>query len=587
MEIPSAGTGISDFQHLRSERLESWKEIASFFRREVRTVQLWEKHEGLPVRRQQHRKLGSVYAYRAELERWWIARSAIGAGRNQAVVRPNGGNGSEGQSGPGSAPAAPQQVCAWQPPKPSHPSAHLVVLPFITLHATFDRTPFRHTVETFCAALNKDLVVELGRQRLTPTVLPAKAVPSGEPTLTLMKRVAHEFSAELVLTGAVCAVDAQVRVSAQLIRAADLRCLWSERFDAASGELLEAQIQIAGRIARALADKELLAGAPPKASATERQGLAHHAYLIGVHYWNQRSTSALQKSLGYFRDAVELEPRYADAYAGLANAYVSLSYNHMMPAREAATLATQAAQNAFRLDRNSVQARNAIINVLTNCSWHWGAAERECRDALDSGILDSRTIQLYSCLLNSQGRHEEAITLALRAHRLDPLSAASHTQVALAYFYGGDYDNAVPYVSRALEVAPHFTMGHAMLGRIQAQRGKWDESLNAFQRTQEMSNNASFSKALVAYAHAGRGDISTSTRILDLLNQEKADSNFPAYDVSAAQAALNRESEALENIYRAYEGRDMKTIFVNHDPRFARLRNSPGFHPIASAMTCN
>ena len=571
MQNPLVDAGSSDSLQWSTERLDSWKDIASVFRREVRTVQLWEKNEGLPVRRQHHKKLGSVYAYRAELERWWIARSTMNSGYNKFLA---------GQ------PPVASKVTARQPESLSTEIPHLLALPFEVIHSAADRGAMRQTIDHFATGLRDDLIVELSRLKLYPTSLPAKSMPSGASTLTFMKRLASEFMADVLLSGTVRSAGTQIRVSVQLIRAGDLRCLWSDRFDVGAADLLDMQVNLACRIGQMVAEHAVQSAPQIKRDPSTSHSLAYHACAMGLHFWKQRSGTALQKALGYFRDAVELDSRCAEAYAGLADIYVSLSYNHLMPAREGAMRANEAVQMAFKLDRNSIAVRNAMINVLTNCTWDWGAAERECRELMDTGLMDCRTIHLCSILMSSQGRHDEAVGLALHAHRLDPLSTASNAQASLAYFYSGDHDLAYSFIQRSLELAPDFIMGRAMLGRIEAERGHWDEALSVFNHTSAISNHSPFSKALVAYAHAGSGDATAASAILNDLNQKKDDACFPAYDVSAVESILNRQDDALQNIGRAYNIRDMKTIFVKHDPRFASLRSSPGFHRIASTMFC-
>lgn len=229
------------------ERLDTWKEIASFFRREVRTVQLWEKHEDLPVHRQQHRKLGSIYAFRSELQAWWVARSAMSDARGSVdPILPEG--------------SMPVGSC--------EPRFHM------------------NAIEI-----------------------------AGPPDLAVP-------------------------------------CRPDEPLD--------------------------------ETHVDERERLARYACSMGTHYWKDRSRRAIQKAFRYFRDAVELNPTCAEAYAGLANVYISLSYNYMMPARDAGAKAHNAVQKALELDRTSTVVRNAAVNLLMNCVWDWAAAERECRDMFDA-----------------------------------------------------------------------------------------------------------------------------------------------------------------------------------------------------------
>jgi TolB-like protein len=549
------------------ERLDSWKEVASFFRREVRTVQLWEKSEGLPVRRQHHKKLGSVYAYRQELEEWWAARSAVQPGSSNAARLP-----------------ISERVAS--PPLIEAPDClRILTAHFDAVHSPLDRGPLRQIMEKFADGLRHDLVLELVRLHFHPVVLPISAcVIPGLSTLDSMKSAATKCGTNLLLAGSIRYSGNQVRVSVQMIRPSDSLCLWSDRFDTGLHNILSAQAELAQRIARALPSPQTRATPQRQQTIATNQSLAFHACTMGFHYWERRGRNALVKAVTYFQDAIELEPRCAEAYAGLADTYVSLSYNHLMPARKAAECAREAVDAALKLDGKSIKVRNALINLLIHCDWDLPAAETECRAMLDSGRTDGRTIQLYSSLMNLRGRHHDAINLALHAYRLTPDSDLINGQVSLAYFYAGDYGSALSFIRRTIDLQPQYLMGYALLGRTEAELGNWDEAIAAFKRGLELSHGCSFIKALLAYGYAGSGDATRAIALLRELEEEIQDDCFPAYDVSAVHAILNQEKEALQKIHKAYGTRDMKTIFVQHDPRFARLRSTPGFQQIASAI---
>ena len=402
------------------ERLDAWKEIASFFRREVRTVQLWEKSEGLPVRRHHHKSLGSVYAYRHELENWRLMRSKTGESAESIVQ------------------AFPQH-----------------------------RDPLADSRE---------------RLRL------------------------------------------------------------------------------------------------------EEQGPAYHARMIGFHYWKQRTRSDLMKAVGFYQEALLLDPKCADAYAGLADTYVSLSYNHHMPPREAMEAAKRAIDLALALAPGSLNVRNAEINFRANCAWEWAAAERLCQANLASGRVNSRTFQLYASLMINLGRHDEAVRLSLNAYHLDPLSDSVNSQVSFSYFYAGDYDNALSFINRAIELQPRFSTSYALLGRAQAQRGNWSQAVQAFERGLELSTHSAALRALAAYGYAGLGELDRANEILQEIEGDASNECFPAYDVSAVHAKLNHKGKALENIFRAYEMHDMKVTYLQYDPRFSSLRSLPQIKKITASM---
>jgi serine/threonine-protein kinase len=542
--------------------------VASFFRREVRTVQLWEKREGLPVRRQHHRKLGSIYAYKQELEAWWLARSAVPTCPSNCST----------------APASSQPELVHQIQNVPE-QCRILTIPFEPIHSPHERGTSRDIVERFADGLKNDLIIELMRIQLKPIVLPDSIPQHAQNSKTeLMKRMAREVGARLLLTGSIRYAGNHVRVSAQLIRASDLLCMWSDRFDSNLDNLLTTQSELAQRMVRALPDLQRTQERCREQSLEANQNVAHHACAMGFHYWQMRGRSALSKALTYFQDAIELEPRCADAFAGLADTYVSLSYNHLIPAIKAAERAREAVEKALKLDCNSVKVRNSLINLLIHCTWDLWSAERECRDLLEHDKHDARTLQLYSSLMNLCGRHRDAIDLALQAYRLEPLSDLVNGQLSLAYFYAGDYGRALCYIRRTIDLQPEYLMAYALLGRTESELGNWSAAIKAFQHGLEISQHCPFIKALLAYAYAGSGDATTARTILRALEEQSHDECFPAYDVSAVHAILNQDNEALREIHKAYGTRDMKTIFIQHDPRFARLRGSAGFQQIASAL---
>ena len=571
--------GSSHTTQWASERLDSWKEVASFFRREVRTVQLWEKSEGLPVRRQYHKKLGSVYAYRHELEAWWIRRSADQAGYSRTAD-------TKEESELSRTPKDTQQTSL--PKAPSEVElSRILAFPFAVIHSPLDRGPMRQIVDRFAEGLREDLVLELMQLKFHPIILPLKSLPDpGSSTLSLMKNIAREFQSEILLSGSIRYSGSQLRVAVQISRASDSLCLWSDRFDTQLDNTLNAQAELARQIGLALPEQLIRTHCFPRERAgAAPDGLAHHACSMGFHHWQRRSHSGLMKALSYFQDAIELDPQCADAYAGLADTYVSLSYNHLMPARYAAAHATNAVNAALKLDGNSIKVRNALINLLINCTWDLPTAEQKCREASESEAMDGRTIQLYSSLMSCQGRHEDAITLALHSYRREPQSDLINGQVALAYFYAGDYSNTISFIRRTIELQPQFLMGYALLGRTEVELGNWSQAIAAFTQGLETSHRAPFLQALLAYVYARSGDESKARHLLGTLEEDCQDECFPAYDVSAVHAILNQEKQALHNIYRAYGTRDMKTIFVQRDPRFAKLRGSTGFQHVASTLS--
>jgi TolB-like protein len=559
------------------ERLDSWKEIASFFRRQVRTVQIWEKSEGLPVRRQHHKKLGSVYAYRNELEAWWIARSRMyGEDRAQDTAL----DAAKNSKNPGTTMASPGQIGGLR----------ILSLPLEIIGSAVDGPDDEQVVEQFVHGLKSDLVLELTRSQFHPVVLPLNAIPSqATSALGWANEIASELEVDVVLSGTVRRSDDRLRISMQMVRASDLQCLWSDRFDAQLDHRFETQAELARRISQALPDCQSQCMSLKTRRATANVGLAYHACSMGFHSWLQRGVEALGKAVNYFNDAIELDPECAEAYAGLADTYISLSYNHMISPRKAAAGAWEAVQTALKLNRHSIKVINAHINVLIHCSWNLPDAERLCLKMIESGKMDARTIQLYSSLMSLRSRHQDAIKLALHACQLSPESSTANLegQVSLAYFYSGDYERAVSMARRLVQQRPQHMMGYVLLGRIEAQLKNWDDAIAAFTKCTSLSQGSMLNQALLAYAYAGCGETARAQNVLRELGESRDDDRFAAYEVSAAYATLGMERESLEYIRKALDNWELMTLFLGHDPRFSRLRNSSGFQHIASTIHPN
>jgi tetratricopeptide (TPR) repeat protein len=183
-------------------------------------------------------------------------------------------------------------------------------------------------------------------------------------------------------------------------------------------------------------------------------------------------------------------------------------------------------------------------------------------------------------------RHEESIRWALHANGLadERYQPSLAGQVALSYFYSGDYGNAVSTISKAIESNPQYVMGHVLLGRVEEQRGNWDRAISAFTKAIKASSGALFGKALLAAAHASSGDKTQAQAILTKLEVKRSAETFPAHDVAVAYAALDREAESLVYIRGALKNRDIMSIYIEQEPRFSQLRKSLEFQRVSSLL---
>ena len=414
----------------QSARLDSWKEIAVFFNREVRTVQLWEKNEALPVRRHKHKKLGTVYAYRYELQAWWNVRCG------QPTAQPL-----SAQHETMAAPNIPSLVQPW-------------------LSSEFNKNNFGH----------------------------------------------------------------------------------------------------------------------PESSAM-------YACMMGRYFWKQRSQASLYKALNYFKNALQQDHECYEAYAGMADCYVSLAFHQLMPTKSAMAQANAAALSALRINRKSTLSHSAYANVLLSFCWDWSNAEKACNKSTEYDSSNTQGMVVYSMLLSMLGRDSEAIQYALCANRIDPLSPTLNNALAAAYYFAGDYQQTIEVSQRTIELQPDLIRGHTRLGLAHAELGNWDAAMTTFSCATSLRSHDPHALALVAFAHAKLGQVSQARNLLKKINTSGLNSFAPMVDLAAVYAALHEKDSALDCLNKAFANRDMRAILLRRDPRFKGLHNDHQFKQIIDSIS--
>jgi TolB-like protein len=331
MSKPSQPAGSN-----HADRLDSWKEIASFLRRDVRTVQRWEKREGLPVHRHQHDKLGSVYAYRPELSAWFD-------GRLQASVPPAG--------------------------KTDEPKVKLAVLPF--------RNPGGDQDDRyFSDGLTEEMTTQLARLQPSRLAVIARATAmqydSSEKSLEQLK---NHLKVDFVLDGTVRRAGNRVRITAQLVDLEDHTHLWAETYERDLSDILTVQAEIAQAFAAeinlAVSRTEQSRLADLREGARRVNPAAYESYLRARHHLQGLTPASIKNSIAHFEQAIQHDPKYAPAYAGLAYAHglLAIAPFDLVAPREAMPQAEAAARQALVLDSTLPEAHSALALVLHH--YHW------------------------------------------------------------------------------------------------------------------------------------------------------------------------------------------------------------------------
>ncbi len=533
----------------KENRLDSWKEIAKYVNRQVRTAQLWEKSEGLPVHRHLHSRMGTIYAYKSEIDVWWAGRSCHSQGSQLDKKGDHGG--SQGAR-----------------------KIMLAVLPFTNMSGEPEQ-------EYFNDGLTEETITELGR--LNPQQLGVIGRTSAMHYKDAVRRiddVGRELGVDYILEGSVRRSAGRLRISVQLNQVKDQTALWSETYDRDLEDIFSVQTDVAKRITHCL-KLELLPGSefgPPK---IPRKNLAaHEAYLKGRYFWNRRTEEGVRKAIVHFNRAVEEDPGCALAYSGLADCYCGLSFYEALAPKDGIPKARAAVLKALELDGNLGEAHASLGEIHLHSDWQWANAEKEYRRAIELSPNYALGYKWYANFLGLMGRQKEARVMINEAETLDPLSLIVNVWSGVIYHYDRQYQNAAQEYARALELDPNFVLAHAYLGLACEELGLIDEAIEEFQKAIALSKGNTCVHAMLAHAYAISGKRAAALKVLDNL-QSRAQGNYlPSYDIAIAYAALPDRARAMQWLYRAYEERNLRIVGLRCEPRVDCIRSEQGFQEL-------
>jgi tetratricopeptide (TPR) repeat protein/TolB-like protein len=533
-----------------ADRLDSWKEIAVYLRREVRTVQLWEKHEGLPVHRHFHKKLGSVFALRSEIEEW-----------KHRVSREDNGH-AEGSATSGPAKGTGQRI-----------KVHVLPLKNINVSDELRRLCDAIVAKTIFALeqLNPEQlnVVHTNFSTLQQGRFPATKVDDGPIDHILQWNIQDDAGG--------------LRINVALLHAgADVA--WSHTYSCSPHNFAGLPAYVAEQIVQCLWLKIVcsqpsgpLAGRPEKSSSRE-------AYLKGRYFWKQRNEACLRKALHCFRSAIHHDPEFALPYSGLADSLTLLSFYEIVSPSKVMPSARRAALKAIELDPSSAEAHASLADVFLHFDRDWQAADREYRRSIQCNPDYALGYHWYANLLAAKGQHEAARMAIMHALEIDPVSIITLVWAGVTSHLAHQFDEAIRHYQSALELDPHFVWAHMYMAQALEQKGNFTEALKEFETTNRLAGGNNCVQAMKAHTHAVAGDKSSARDILAELTDASHDHCMPSYDIAATYAALGESRKMVAWLNRACDERNMKLFTLTQDPRFDSFRGRPEFKEIIGQM---
>lgn len=430
----------------------------------------------------------------------------------------------------------------------------------------------------FSDGLTEELIADLGQ--LNPTALGVIARTSAmhyKGTRQTIATIGSDLRVDYVLEGSVRREANRLRITVQLIRVSDQTHVWAHSYDRDASSALTLETELAEAIA-----KEVRVNVPDPDAIRTRTAKRHPSnaeaqrlYLQGRFYWNKRYNEALKLSRSCFQKAIQIDPDYALAYSGLADADFVLAASGTMSVAEVMPEARAAALKATQLDPELGEAHISLAQILSNYDWNWRDAEREYKRGIELNANYSTGHLWYGTFLMNMGRSAEAISELRQAQEVDPLSSIAGTFLARAYYYDREYNQAIAQYRAVLQTDPGFPIASSFLVHTYEQTGQFDQAIAECRRAiplagGEINAAAQFTDAL-ARAFKSRGPSGYWQARLESAG------NASSIDRAALQARLGHTDQAIEELDKAYAVHDLWLVPLKVDPQWDMIRTDPRF----------
>ncbi len=432
--------------------------------------------------------------------------------------------------------------------------------------------------EYFADGMTEALISELARLKALRVISRTSAMryKGAHKAQKGLPEIARELNVDAILEGSALLVGKRVRVTVQLVSARSDETLWANRYDGDLEDVLDMQSRVAENVA-----KEIQVHVTPREATrlARRQAVnpeAHVEYLKGRHTAAATSPQAIELSLRHYQRALEIDPTFAPAWAGIAQCQAIRAERGMAPPAEATAHARSAAMKALELDDSLAEA-HAALGVVGELERDLPTAIRHLKHAIDlnPGLTGGYTTlgSLYYC----SERHREAQEAMLKALSLDPLSMIIHTCVGDAYYYAREYERSLVYYRKAVEIDPRFDGAHTDLARSLEALGRFDESRGQYEEGRRLSGGVAGPSFGLAHLEASMGNEAEARRILKELTEARSRRVVSAWGIAGLHARLGDVDEAFHWLDVAVEEGATGLIFLRVHPRLDAIRKDPRY----------
>jgi TolB-like protein len=452
----------------------------------------------------------------------------------------------------------------------------LVVLPLENLSRDPDQ-------EYFADGLTEELITKLAKISAL-RVLSRTTAMHYKSTRRPLPEIARELQVDAVMEGTVLRAGERVRISAQLIHAPTDTHLWGESYERDLRDVMALQSEVAQAIAQQVEAKVTPHEHAQLASTRKIDPQVYEDYLRGRHFWNKRTLDGMSKGVEYFQRAIDRDPQYAAAYAGLADSAARIGFWGYVSPENGCARAIAAARKALEIDDSLADAHAALAFALLNYDYSFSSVEEECRRAVELDPRSSIAAQAYSCFLLAVARLDEAVFQALRATELDPLSLALQWYAGIVLYQARQYDRAIEQSRRCLELDPTFPPARSTISLAQATTRQDDYGIPDMEEVVQATGANQYFLGVLGYCYGCAGRRADALRVLDKIWQASPQRWVSAFWPAVIHGSLGQNDEAFHLLEAAYQERAPWMAYVKVVPFLDELRSDPRLDALLRRM---
>ena len=452
----------------------------------------------------------------------------------------------------------------------------IAVLPFSDISADEDRTYFSD-------GLTEEIIMNLSKLRELRVVSHGNALRFVKEAKSY-QQVAQELGVQYLLDGSVRRHGNDLRITAQLVDTTRDLYLWAETYRGTLEDIFEIQEKVAAMI---------VTGLKISLSPDEQQNLkrrytdnteAYQLYLQGRFFWNKRSEESLQTAIRYFEKAIEIDARYALAWAGIADAYSLLGEYGNIPRKTLYPKAIAAVEKALEIDDQLAEVHTSFASLLMLNRWDWAGSEREFKLSLKLNPNYATAYHWYSQWLINMGRLDDALRTISRAAELDPVSQAIVKDKGITLYYSRNYEQALELGRTTLELDPNYAAAHRLMSLAFQGLNQFDLAITENTKWGELTRNKLETAISLAQIQAVAGNVSEAKRLVTIAEKSRVKSENTNRGMALVYAALGENDTAFEWLEKSLDAREESLLSLKVDPKFDRIRSDPRFNELLRKM---